>query len=172
MLPPIYQTKRFSLRPYQLNDLERFVELNMDEDVKEFMGGGFEAKEEAIALFHKIFEIYKKQDQNRWFWIWGIYENDKLSGHFELKETEHTNNTELEIVYIIHPDARRRGLMTEVLSFCQEKQKEWGKRIIATVDPKNVNSISLLNKWGIINQEIVKDEESDYLKLLLKGIGK
>lgn len=168
MIPPTYHTKRFTLQAYRLEDEERFIEMALDPISIKFMGGatGDETKER--QLFHKCQEIYKRQDE-RWFWLWGVYQHNQLCAHFELKETEHTLKDELEIVYMVHPAERGKGLMTEILSFLKVKQHDLQKRIIATVSPENVNSISLLEKWGVEKREVLKDDETgkEYLKFLL-----
>jgi RimJ/RimL family protein N-acetyltransferase len=170
MKPPILKTNRFILKPYRKKDETRFIEMSTDSDSVQFMGGAEGGIEAEKALFNSIFKLYKSNDSNRWFWIWGIYENDLLIGHFELKETDHTSNNELEIVYMVHPKQRKSGVMTEVLELFKTKQYEFKKKIIATVNPKNVKSISLLNKWGILKQDKIKnkDTENYYYKFWLK----
>ncbi len=147
MYPPILKSKQFTLRPYQQVDEERAIETALDPVSKRFMGGNNEN-----PSLKKVFEVYQRTD-DRWFWIWGIYKDDLLCGHLELKETENTNENELEIVYMIHPKERRKGIMTEIFSLLKTKQKNWGRRIIATVSADNVNSIALLKKWGIDKKE-------------------
>lgn len=141
--------------------------MSLDKDSVQFMDGtGSEVEER--SLFNKIFQVYERKDE-KWFWIWGIFDEDELCGHVELKETEHTLDGELEIVYMIHPDKRRQGIMTDVLSSIKQQQQSWGKRIIASVSPDNVASISLLKKWGVDKKVILTDTETgeDYLKLVL-----
>ncbi len=133
----------------------------------QFMGGASGKEEEDRALFRKIHKIYQDNTSKRVFWIWGIYKKDRLLGHFELKETENTGKEELEIVYLVHPDARRQGLMTEILSYFKTHQSNWGKQIIATVAPHNTHSLMLLEKWGITKREEIEDEEGNYLKIYL-----
>ncbi len=168
MIPPQLKTNRFTLGPYQAKDEDRFVEMALDPVSIKFMGGssGIEANER--AMFQKILTIYEKNDK-RWFWIWGVCQEDRLCAHLELKETGHTNEGELEVVYMVHPDARGKGLMTEVLALLKEMQSTWDRRIIATLSAENTNSMKLLKRWGIEQEEIIRDEEDDdeYLKVLL-----
>lgn len=170
MIPPKYKTERYQILPYQMKDEDRFVEMALDERSIEFMGGasGNEAKER--ALFQTIPSIYQRND-SRWFWLWGVYKDDVLCGHLELKETEHTDKDELEIVYMVHPEERRKGLMTEILALLKENQSIWKRRIIATTSFDNQNSIALLNKWGIAKREVLKDDETgkEYWKFTLLG---
>ncbi len=171
MYPPIYRTQRFSLLPYRLKDEDRFVEMTLDPMVLRFMGGGGEGDETSERkFFQKIFSIYEKKEMSRWFWIWGIYDGDKLCGHFELKDTQYTDVQELEIVYMVHPKERRRGIISEVLAFFKAKQGEWNRRIIATVNTKNQASISLLEAWGISQKEIIHLKEGDpFYKIILNN---
>lgn len=167
MQPPTLNTDRYVLKPYSLEDEDRFIEIAVDELSIQFMGGSTGNEAEERKLFKKILDIYNK-NVGKWFWLWGIYKNNLLCGHLEMKETEHTNEHELEIVYMAHPDERRKGMMTEVLSLLKQQQKNWSKRIIATVSHKNINSIALLEKWGIEKREVITDSEGgEYLKLTL-----
>ena len=70
---------------------------------------------------------------------------------------------------MIHPKYRKIGVMTEALALIKEKSTIWGKRIIATVSPNNINSLKLLQRWGIDKQAILIDEETgeEYLKITL-----
>ncbi len=169
MLPPIYHTQRFTLQAYRPEDENRFVEMTLDQESVRFMGGANGIEAEERALFQKVLQIYEKPQEERWFWIWGVYENNRLCAHLELKETEHTASDELEVVYMVHPDARRKGLMTEILDFAKQEQSTWRRRIIATVSPKNQASLQLLQKWGVAKKEMLKDKETgdEYLKLTL-----
>ncbi|MFK8105441.1 MAG: GNAT family N-acetyltransferase [Saprospiraceae bacterium] len=168
MLPLIYETQHLILRPYRRQDQVRFVEMFLDPSLAKYMDDHLKTEGEALDFFEKIFELYAAK-MDSWFWVWGIYEKDKLCGHLEVKETEHTNATQLEIVYIIHFAERRKGLMTEVLAFLKKQSKIWKKQIIATVDPENTNSIALLQKWGITQQATLHDSATGapYLKLSL-----
>lgn len=169
MYPPKFQTDFFTLKHYSPKEEDRFVEIALDKISLQYMGGATGIEEEERKLFRKIFQIYNRSEE-RWFWIWGIYQKDLLCGHLELKETEHTSDQELEIVYMIHPNERRKGIMSKVLSFLKEKQHDWQKKIIATLSPENSASIALLQKWGIEKAEILKDKETKetFLKLTLK----
>ncbi|WP_062060673.1 GNAT family N-acetyltransferase [Aquimarina longa] len=168
MYPPVLKTNHLTLKPYTSDDEDRFIEMTLDIRSTQFMGGASGNEIEERKLFKKGLEIYKRNDK-RWFWLWGIYRGDLLCGHLEIKETDHTNNNELEIVYMVHPEERKKGIMTEVLSLLKQNQKNWHKRIIATVNPKNLNSISLLKKWGIDKKEILISSETGkkYFKLTL-----
>ncbi|GAA0564492.1 GNAT family N-acetyltransferase [Chitinophaga japonensis] len=170
MLPPVIKTTRFTLKPYERHDEDAFIEICLDKEAQRFMNGGLTRDEsEERSLFRKIFDIYADHGK-RWCWIWGIYEDNKLCGHFELKETEHTAADELEIVYMVHPAERRRGVMSEVLHTIKNKQPGWNKAIIATTSLDNDVSIALLHKWGVEKQEIITapDTLEQYYKFCLR----
>lgn len=160
MYPPFYKTKHYDLVPYQPKDLDRYLEMVLDRDVVEYMGGatGDLAKEK--KMFEKIFALYRNQDQQRWFWVWAVYRDQTLCAHLELKQTQDTAEGELEIVYMVHPAERRNGLMTEILNFIKAKQTDWKCRIIATVYPENEHSYKLLEQIGIERQELTTDVET------------
>lgn len=166
MIPPSYTTKHLTIKPYETIDEDRFVEIAIDPLSVKFIGGANGVETEERALFKKISEIYARKE-GKWFWVWGIYKNNKLCGHLELKETDHTSNNELEIIYMIHPDERGKGIMTEVFSFFKEEQNNWQKRIIATVDKDNFYSLALMKKWGIEKTETIVEEEDEYFKISL-----
>jgi RimJ/RimL family protein N-acetyltransferase len=170
MKPPEFKTQRFNIKPYHPTYKQRFIEMGLDPFSVRFMGGSNGDEREEKELFKSIFQLYKNTDSNRWFWIWGVYEKEKLVAHFELKETENTAQDELEIVYMVHPEERKRGVMSEVLDFFKENQNQWKRKIIATLSPENQASKSLLERWGIEKKIVLKDKETtkEYLKVWLK----
>jgi len=169
MIPPKLKAKRFIISPYRSIDEDRYVAMAIDDSTIGFMGGATGVASEERKMFKKIFEIYNSKN-SKTFWIWGIYKDDNLFGHLELKESEHTSENELEIVYMVHPECRRNGVMTEILSLIKRNQNIWNKRIIATINQDNIASLKLLQKWGIVNREILINDENNeqYLKLTLK----
>jgi len=168
MIPIELKSERFIIRPYNRSDEDRYIEMVLDEISNEFMGGatGIESKEREV--FKKIFSVYENENE-RIFWIWGIYKDDILYGHLELKETEHTIENELEIVYMVHPQCRNIGVMTEILYLIKQNSNFLGKTLIATVSADNTVSIKMLEKLGIVRKEIIVDEDSkdEFLKLVL-----
>lgn len=170
MLPPTYKTVNYTLEPYQPKDLRRYLEMSLDRDVITFMGGATGDRKAEEAMFDKIFQLYRSNDK-RWFWVWAVYRNQELCAHLELKETKDTAGDELEIVYMVHPLERRKGIMTEVLSFLKANQGLWKRRITATVYPGNDRSFELLRKWGIEKESLVTDRETGetFRKVWLEG---
>lgn len=172
MQPALFDiTKEIIIKPYERTDEDRFVEMSLDQDVIQYMSGAVGDEFEEKALFQKIFTIYNRTAVSPIFHIWGIYWKEKLVGHVELKETEHTSESELEIVFMMHPDARRKGIMKTVLRFFQNNQFFFDRQIIATVHTENERSLKLLKKWGHSRREFYEDEGVKYVKLWLKKKG-
>lgn len=168
MLPPEYKIDQVTLKPYVAEDVDRYLEMVLDATSIRFMGGASGDEVEEREVFKKIFHIYQRSE-TRWFWIWGIYQDQKLCGHLELKQSDHTEADELEIVYMVHPAERGKGVMSEVLEFLKQHQRNWQKRIIATVNPENRPSITLLKRWGIDEEKMLISRETgeQFLKLRL-----
>ena len=167
MYPPVITSKDLTLKAYHPDDEEAFMEMTSDEYHRVTKGY---SESHMRGLFKKGFELYKRNDE-RWFWVWGIYKNDSLCGHLELKDSENTNADELEVVYAIHEKERRKGIMTEVLTMLKQKQKDWDRKIIATVALDNEKSLELLRKKiGVEKEELITDEDDgyQYFKLTLK----
>lgn len=168
MLPPTFTTKNLTVKPYEQEDEDAFVEMGMDDQSVRFMGGAQGNEQEERDLFRKIFTIYKSNEA-RWFWIWGIYKDQTLYGHLELKESVNTSEGELAIIYMVHPSHRKKGVMTEVLAYLKSIQHQWNKRLIVTINPENKYSLALAERWGIDQKEMLTDKETGekYLKLIL-----
>lgn len=171
MLPPVYRTQNYILAPYQLKDFDRYSEMTRDNDVIVFMSGATDDIAEQKKMFEKIFELYRSNDQTRWFWVWAVYRSETLCGHLELKETQDTADDELEVVYMVHPAERRKGIMSEVLNYIKTKQSSWDRRITATVYPENNNSFELLEQVGVHRRKLITDSETGetFSKVWLKA---
>lgn len=158
------KTSRLLLRKYIEEDRAFLVDLFTDEEIGRYMGDGEAASVcDANQLFNSIFNIYEQQQKgNRFFEVWGIELNEELIGHFELKETEHTEKGELEVVYIIDKPYWNKGFISEVLQAMQTRVQKIDKKIIATVDKNNQASIRVLEKLGI---KKVKTLDSITLKI-------
>src|SRR5690349_15527364 len=110
MMPPVLKTENYILQPYRKADLERYLEMALDKEVVTFMGGATGDIAAERKMFGKIFDVYK-MDSSRWFWIWGVYRHNILCAHLEVKQSQDTNSNELEMVYMVHPKERGKGLM-------------------------------------------------------------
>ena len=169
MKNPEIRTKHTILRKYSDADKEKFVYLFTDKDINHFMGGQHcQTKEDAEALFLKGFEVYNGLFPGRHFEIWAIEIDGELAGHFELKQTQHTNENELEIVYMLNKKYWGQGLMPEIIKEINFYSSGFDKQLIATINPDNLKTVKALNKVGIEKEEWTEDEDGKVFKVWLK----
>jgi RimJ/RimL family protein N-acetyltransferase len=168
---PDIKTTRSILRKYKLADKEKYVYLFTDKEINHFMGGGHcETREVAEALFYKGFDIYNGLFPDRYFELWAIEIDGELAGHFELKQTHHTNDKELEIVYMLDKKYWGHGYMPEIIKEINNYSSGFDKQLIATIDPDNIKTVKALNKIGIEKEEWIEDEDGKVFKVSLKKI--
>lgn len=133
------------------------------------MGNGpVETEADALVLMGKIMKLYQKPLANRHFEIWAIDINDQFAGHFELKESEHTNEKELEVVYMLDQPYWGRGLMPEILKVINEHAQSFDKQVIATINPENKKTVRVLEKMGIEKQMWVGEGDDRCMKVWIK----
>ena len=157
MRPSNLRTSRFSLKPYRLADQERFLEMFLDKETQSYMGGISHERQVGKKRFQKILAVYERRGNARFHLIWGIYDQDRLCGHLELKDSRWANDEELEIFFMLHPQERSRGIIREVLPLIKRYQYLWGRQIVATIHPENVRSRSRLDIWGVDREETLHD---------------
>ncbi len=162
------RTQRCLLRKYDERDRETFAELSIDKEVNFFIGGKCETKEEAYAMFDKVFQIYGGALHPRHFEIWAIDVAGEYAGHFELKQTDNTGDNELEVVYFLDNRYWGKGLMPEIINEINKYAGSMGKQLIATVSSENVKTMKALAKAGIQKQENIEDEDGTSLKIWLE----
>ncbi len=148
-------TKHCILRRYSDDDRNEFCRIFTDESVMQYMGDGpCESEEKASLLFDRIMEIYQKTDKH--FEIWAITIENRLAGHFELKQTVNTSQEELEIIYLLDKPYWGKQLMPEVVKEIKNYAAGYSKQLIATVNPENWNSIKVLERSGNVRCEWVE----------------
>ncbi|MBL8006501.1 MAG: GNAT family N-acetyltransferase [Ignavibacteria bacterium] len=163
------RTERTLLRRYTEKDRQIFAGLFTDKEVNFYMGGEHCGTiEDAYNLFEKVFDIYKGKYQGRYFEIRGIEYDGKLIGHFELKQTDITEEDELEAVYLLDKKYWGRGLMPEILKQVNEYASRSGRKIVATINPENTKTVKALGKAGIETQKWIETPGGRTLKVVLK----
>ena len=163
-------TQRTKLRKYKESDKNTFIQLFTDKEVNHFMGGAnCETYEDAIELFEKGFKIYEGFFPDRHFELWAIEYENQMIGHFELKQTSNTSDSELEIVYMLGKEYWGKGLMPEIINEVNKYASGFGKQLIATINPENIKTVKALNKIGIEKEEWTEDEDGEVYKVWLKA---
>lgn len=171
---PNIKTERLLLRRYIESDRANSMRLSLDKEVMHFMGGEHaENEEQASSIFDKCFEIYKgwlgeKPLGTRRFELWGIENEGRLIGHFELKQSVNTTGNELEIVYLLDKAYWGKGLIPEAIKAVKKYAKSTGNVVIATINPENNRTVRSLEKSGIAKQGWIEDSEGKIYKVWLK----
>lgn len=145
------KTERLVFRPYVKCEADRtaVVELLTDEDIIEHVSNGFMTKEEAEELFDQIFaNVYETSA----FDVWGVFsrENSCYVGHAEIKPRG-KGTPDWEIIYILKREHWGQGYATEIVQalISYGFQDRRLKRVIATVDAENRDSIRVLQNVGM-----------------------
>jgi len=122
----------------------------LDEKIQQHMGGiHITTNKDASTLLGKIMEIYQDPPSGRHFEVWAIERDQELIGHFELKETAHTEAGEAEVVYYLNAESWGQGLMTEILNEVRIYADSQGLKMIATINRDNIGTVRVLEKTGI-----------------------
>lgn len=163
-------TNRTRLRKYCQSDKSTFIRLFTDKEINLFMGGPkCNTEEDAIELFEKGLKVYEGLFPGRHFEIWAIEYQEKMIGHFELKQTPSTSENELEIVYMLDKNHWGKGLIPEIINEVNKYASGMGRKLTATINPENIKTVKALNKTGIEKEEWIEDEEGKVYKVWLKA---
>lgn len=111
-VPPVLGTPRLRLRPMSDLDADRLAEMINDGRSRHF-GGHVSLPEEGAALLHRMRE--RQAVGQSIDWCIADRETDQLLGEVQLFGLDRLDGTEVMPGYVIHPDARGRGVLTEAL---------------------------------------------------------
>lgn len=138
---------------YNQDDFPMFRSLTDDDDVMKYVSGEGLSEEKAKAKFTSILNVNSTQDSLGYF---KIYNNENVFiGDCKLEIYRH-DNTLLEIGYILKKEFWGKGygsLICQELLLLAEKTKP-GMNIIGNVDPENIASKRLLEKYGFKSDTI------------------
>lgn len=161
MLSPELTTARLRLRAYTSADEADFLALFAQPGVLDH-SSTTNNPEDSRALFHKALD-FQTQPPPKPFQLWKLTHRGKMVGHAELKWTENCSDTELEVVYFLHPDHWGIGLGTEVCQALVKQARKLGvSAVIATVDTDHEASMRVLEKSGFHETELCRDAEGPY----------
>lgn len=119
-VPPVLESARLRLRPDRLSDGERFVEMMTDERSAHFNGRS-EWSRRRIGPEEAIMRNLEGDARGERFnWCIADRETDLMIGHIQLFDVGGFDDTSAEIGYVVHPDARGRGVLTEALGMLVE----------------------------------------------------
>jgi RimJ/RimL family protein N-acetyltransferase len=140
-------TSRLILRPLSINDKEAFFEYRKNTDANKYQGWIPQTLEDAEVFINKLTANYNQADT--WFQLAVVEtQSQKVIGDIGLHFIDEEN--QMELGYTIGQNHQQKGYATEALTailnhlFFDLKKH----RITASIDPANLASIRLLEKFG------------------------
>jgi RimJ/RimL family protein N-acetyltransferase len=111
----VIDTERLRLRPFVEADIPRIIETCSDETTRQWLGGMPDPYVEATARSYLADCVWQAAKGAKATWAVADRETDALLGNVAVMDMLGINATGGEIGYWTHPDARRRGVMTEAV---------------------------------------------------------
>lgn len=136
-----------TMHKYNQDDFDVFRSLTDDDDVMKYVSGEGLSEEKAKAKFASILHVNSSQNSLGYFKIYN--DQNIFIGDCKLEKYRH-DNTLLEIGYILKKEFWGKGygsLICKELLALAEKTKP-GMNIIGNIDPENIASKRLLEKFG------------------------
>ncbi len=148
MTPPSIETRRLTLRPFTLDDLDRLAAILADPDVTRYLPGGNPRTREQTEKTLRF--IIGHWEQHGFGW-WAVTDkaSQKLIGWCGLKFIDTTN--EVEVLYLFARPHWGQGYATEAATASlrygfEELELE---RIMALAVPENTASRCVMEKLGM-----------------------
>lgn len=146
----IFQTNRLQIRPVDVKDAEAMFKYRSDPETNRFLSLIPKSSDDIYSFIKKTNP--KINIPGSWFQFVIIEtDSDQLIGDIGVHFLDDgSDNRQVEIGYTLDKDFRGKGYANEALSkiidylFGQLKKH----RITASIDPKNTNSIKLIEKLG------------------------
>ncbi len=136
-----------TMSKYNPEDFLTFRSLVDDDDVMKYVSGEALSEEKAKAKFTSILYVNRTQDSLGYFKVYN--DQNVFIGDCKLEKYRH-DNTLLEIGYILKKEFWGKGygsLICKELLLLAEKS-EPDMNIIGNIDPENIASNRLLEKFG------------------------
>ncbi len=149
------QTARLTLRSFCESDRENALTVLYNDEVKQtYMIPDFPTEDKAIALFHRLMDLSKDERH----FVYAIDRGGKLIGW--VNDCEMEGNT-VELGYVIHPDYKGNGYMTEALTACIRELFRMGcEQILCGYFEENPASHRVMLKAGM--RDLDKTDTIDY----------
>ncbi len=135
-------------------DVHRYASLPI---VCQYQPWGPNTEEETQDFVEQVLLDAKEEERSRYVFSVIEQENGKMIGAGEINIRDFRVG---EISYIIHPDFWRKGIATEVAKLLLQFGFETLNlhRIYATCDPRNIGSSKVLQKIGMIQEGIMRED--------------
>ena len=151
------KTERLVLKPYSEQDIGALIDLLTNPEVTStFMVPEMASRSCAEELVRKLI-VFSQPDDTKHL-EYGIYLSEKLIGFINDCGTE---DEEIEIGYVIHPQYQGHGYATEAVYAVITELREMGfRKIIAGYFSENTASLRVMEKCGM--QKTTITDEEDY----------
>lgn len=162
------EQQRITLRKYLQEDYTSFKQLVQDDELMIYISGKGLTEQATQIKFKAIIETNEKESDLGFFRV--LNEKGTYLGHCKLEP--HTDDKSvLEIGYILKKENWRKGLgttiCTKLLSLAASSYPNLD--VIAIIDPENIASRKLLEKFGFESYFIGIEDELPTEKLILKS---
>lgn len=114
-IAPVLETDRLRLRPLRETDADRLGEIHADERTRDFKGR-YRAAEQRDGASMVLRQLDRGARGERVHWCMADRRTDQLVGQIQLHDLEGLDPTSAELGYVVHPDSRGRGILTEALA--------------------------------------------------------
>lgn len=155
----IVETARLIMRYLQSEDLDEFCEICCDPEIMRYVGNGQPLSREQTQRWIEKSQVNYREHG---FGCLAVVakEDDCLIGYCGLVNP--TINGEAEIIYAFKKQYWGKGLASEAAKAMLDfGLKQCGlKRVVAAIDPGNLASIRIVEKWGMKYQEQRLDEHN------------
>ncbi|MFZ4262452.1 GNAT family N-acetyltransferase [Sphingobacterium sp. HJSM2_6] len=159
-------TSQITLKKYQLEDFEVYKQLVSDDEVMHYISGKGLSEREAKEKFHSILIINNQEVELGTFKV--LNAENLFIGDCKLERYKH-NNALLEIGYILKRDYWQMGYGTIICEKLLQLAKEFDPKlqVIGIIDPENIASRKLLEKFGFKSYFIGIEDDLPTEKLIL-----
>jgi ribosomal-protein-alanine N-acetyltransferase len=136
------------LEKYQSTDFEEYFSLVSDDEIMKYIIGKGLNKDEAGKKFLSILKQSSNDVDLRYFKVYKV-DTNTLLGDCKIVYNTHLDKS-LEIGYLLKKEFWQKGIgtliCTELIKVTKEKFSDF--KIIAIIDPENIASRKLLEKFG------------------------
>ncbi|CAN5577831.1 GNAT family N-acetyltransferase [soil metagenome] len=149
----IFETERFVVREWQLEDIEAAFEIYRNDNVQRFLahGVGHADRSETLALLERWRARYQVHPG---FGFWAMIEqlSGEIAGTVALQPLPGTS--EIEVGYHLAESAWGKGYATEIArgAIRYGFEQKGLERIVGVCRPENFASFNVLQKAGLVHQ--------------------
>lgn len=154
----IFNSERIILREMERKDWKDVHQYASQDKVCQYQPWGPNSEQESKDFVEQVILDAEKDHRSRFVFTIILKEHGEMIGSGEINLRDSTNRVG-EIAYIINPKYWRMGFATEVANllisygFNQLKLH----RIFATCDPRNIGSLRVLEKVGMMKEGRIRE---------------